>query len=1043
MGKNLREFLRRVLPWPGDDGQGFINAHAMMRNNDGSKPWTGTPTRDVDQFLQVVHTMLGWTNPPEIYMCMSRQAQTKLNKDGKVRAAKSQEHALALKSIYLDIDVKTPPKGYASITEVIVALHNFCQDTKIPKPTALVMSGGGVHAHWISDRALTPDEWQPYADGLKSAAISAGLRCDYGVTGDSARVLRVPGTFNYKQDPPRPVKLLGLNDKDYDFARDLAVLPTIAPALPRPANPTLAGRPAAAFASTPVESLAEGIGREQLPPLDPTPLVKECGWFKEALTTGGRDFSQGLWNLTTLAATFMEHGNGLAHGMARGHLEYSHGTTEALWERKVAERASHGLGWPSCRAIQAEGCGHCAACPHLAAHKSPLNLCRVPSPNRVGPMASGTPVAPYVAPSMAGTPLSPVTGLVPVTTSDLPDGFVVLNDIICKTVDVKIKGQPPSTEYWPVFHCSLYTPWACAGPDALNFTVSVDKGSFHDVSIPLSKMTTIELERELLNGRVKPVADSQKYMKGFIMSWLAKLHAAAAAQTSSPFGWHMDGNTCMGFSYGSVLYKADGTRGPVGRIDPLLKQMYIPAGDVQPWMDAFQMILDQKRPGLETIVAAALGSPLMRSSGEYVGLFSVWGDTGAGKSTAMRVALAVWGNPKLAKENEGATEKSVLNRLGQIKNLPYMWDEIKDDKAREKVHTLLFRSGGKDNSRLDSNIQQRKPGDWENIIGIASNKSFGDYVLRVNPDTAAGLVRLFEWHETKPVKGALGQRRSGDVGRMIRALDDNYGEIGKQWSMFLGTNYDLCHQHVVNNSHWFEDAVKNPDSDSQEERFWVALCAAIQSGAELANEHLGLNFDLTALRAFLVEKYMEQRKDAREDQAEGGSYDWTEGLLTAFIKAYHRCTLRTTKGSIAKRGLPPVTEILTPFPEKNFPVHIHWILDPGILLISHRELNTWLKTQQSEARTMKLGLRNHFGAKFAKGTLGAGTTYKEPNEPLVIIQVEKDSALWHYMMQTTPPEPAAARGAIDTAAVTSDTAGLFANKDAPGVAPGTIVTGMD
>jgi hypothetical protein len=72
-------------------------------------------------------------------------------------------------------------------------------------------------------RALTPDEWQPYANGLKQLVFKRELfGVDAGVTIDSARILRPPGTFNRKKDPPRPVELLELNDGDYDFATALA-----------------------------------------------------------------------------------------------------------------------------------------------------------------------------------------------------------------------------------------------------------------------------------------------------------------------------------------------------------------------------------------------------------------------------------------------------------------------------------------------------------------------------------------------------------------------------------------------------------------------------------------------------------------------------------------------------------------------------------------------------------------------------------------------------------------------------------------------------
>ena len=91
----------------------------------------------------------------------------------------------------------------------------------LPPPTALVCSGGGWHVYWITDKALTEAEWRPYAEGLWALAQKHGLRADAGVTTDSVRVLRIPGTFNMKAAEPRLVKLVALAPADYDFESSL------------------------------------------------------------------------------------------------------------------------------------------------------------------------------------------------------------------------------------------------------------------------------------------------------------------------------------------------------------------------------------------------------------------------------------------------------------------------------------------------------------------------------------------------------------------------------------------------------------------------------------------------------------------------------------------------------------------------------------------------------------------------------------------------------------------------------------------------------
>jgi hypothetical protein len=92
--------------------------------------------------------------------------------------------------------------------ESIQALRNFR-----PNPSIVVRSGHGQHAYWSL--------WPPAgADAIERAnrRIAHALEADSKAT-DAARVLRPPATFNYKTDPPRPVRIEHL---DYEAVYTLA-----------------------------------------------------------------------------------------------------------------------------------------------------------------------------------------------------------------------------------------------------------------------------------------------------------------------------------------------------------------------------------------------------------------------------------------------------------------------------------------------------------------------------------------------------------------------------------------------------------------------------------------------------------------------------------------------------------------------------------------------------------------------------------------------------------------------------------------------------
>jgi hypothetical protein len=100
-------------------------------------------------------------------------------------------------------------KKYATQDEALIALKTFIKDTNLPKPT-VINSGNGIHVYWILDQAIQTSDWRVLAEKFKLLCEQHKLHADTSVTADSARVLRIPETLNFK-DPtnPVPVKAIG------------------------------------------------------------------------------------------------------------------------------------------------------------------------------------------------------------------------------------------------------------------------------------------------------------------------------------------------------------------------------------------------------------------------------------------------------------------------------------------------------------------------------------------------------------------------------------------------------------------------------------------------------------------------------------------------------------------------------------------------------------------------------------------------------------------------------------------------------------------
>jgi hypothetical protein len=215
-------FLAKAVPWP-KNGEGYINITWSETKPGTDKPvWSGRACRTVDEAIGALTWITNQPGKREVYVCMSsqRMAREKVSRKGhKYRAPiRNQQNVIALKSLYLDIDFKGGEHGYDTPDDAINAIAGFLKASGLPKPSMIVKSGGGLHIYFTLSRPLSREEWQPIAQALAEAGRRHGLKADWQVTTDSARILRIPGTTNNKQEVARPVSLVDIKGFDLDPA---------------------------------------------------------------------------------------------------------------------------------------------------------------------------------------------------------------------------------------------------------------------------------------------------------------------------------------------------------------------------------------------------------------------------------------------------------------------------------------------------------------------------------------------------------------------------------------------------------------------------------------------------------------------------------------------------------------------------------------------------------------------------------------------------------------------------------------------------------
>ena len=137
----------------------------------------------------------------------------------------SKENVHYLSAFHAEIDYGTVGHEKSSIHQTYEEALDAIQSFK-PEPTIILHSGGGFHCYWVLSNPLkVSDVGVKVLESINKALIKK-LGGDPG-THDISRVLRVPGTFNFKvPDNPRPVSLIVNNHKKYslkDFEQFISV----------------------------------------------------------------------------------------------------------------------------------------------------------------------------------------------------------------------------------------------------------------------------------------------------------------------------------------------------------------------------------------------------------------------------------------------------------------------------------------------------------------------------------------------------------------------------------------------------------------------------------------------------------------------------------------------------------------------------------------------------------------------------------------------------------------------------------------------------
>ena len=720
------------------------------------------------------------------------------------------DNAAFLRAFFLDLDCGTG-KPYADQAEASVALSDFVRTIGLPTPY-IINSGGGLHAYWPLTEDVPAAVWFPHARAFKKLCADHNLHADPAVTADRARILRVPGTHNFKSIPPRPVQIAvaGTAVPLADFIKHLPPAPMDLSAAKQfgmdDTSRDLSGGefPACSFARI-VRRSIKGDGCNQI-----TTAVMEAATLPEP-----------LWRAALSVAIRCEDGPAAIHKISKAHPGYTASNTEA--------KAAETKGPYTCEWYRANNAAGCEGCQQTVS--SPIVLGRVVQQAPVEndqymiekPLDEESPAVTLAIPAYPYPYFRGINGGV-YRKERKPDGE-----------DIEVEIYPSDLYLTERFYD--YDEGGDGDGELVGINLHMRRDGVRRFYAPVTTLFTKDKMRDLLiKHGVVAYGKHLDAIMAYFASTIRKLQQQfSASRTRNQMGWTHD---MQGFVVGEIEYTAGGSKlAPPASGTRQLASSFRPTGTLETWKEIANFY---DRPGLEPHALTlffGFGSPLLK----LIGGNSVKGaqvhlkhnGSGSGKSTAQMVVNSIFGSPDELLMKKEDTYASKMHMLGMMNSIAFTVDEI----TNEKVEVLSdyaygFTSGrGKHRMEAQTNKLRSNSTTWCNITITSGNASVVDALQQLKSTADGELRRILEISVPK-YTGAT----KTEIDAVFGKLSDNYGVAGPIFIQFVVSNMDTVRDSCLKMQAQIDKALKLDQSD----RFYSCILACAFTGAMIA-KRLGLH----------------------------------------------------------------------------------------------------------------------------------------------------------------------------------------------------------
>ena len=737
-------------------------------------------------------------------------------------ASREADAATRMRSLYIDIDCG-PKKDYATQADALQALQTFCADVGMPRPT-VVDSGRGLHVYWPLEEAVDVAEWLPVSRALKRAAVVHSLRIDPTATSDAARVLRVPGTHNYKDDPAREVRILGKTAGRPTAFGDLAgLLAEYVPAPePRDLSAVLNPRGLSARDDPTMQRLVANRESVFKRIMQKSIAGRGCQQILNA-ASDQENTPEPVWRAALSIATHCSDRKKAIHAISNQHPQYDADETE--------DKAARIEGPYTCDTFAEFDPEVCAACPLRGKIKSPIVLGHQVVEAKEEDNAVVDPVAPVVhqIPKFPDPYIRGAAGGVYVRTTDeegdLVDELVYVNDLyFTRRVHDAVDGE------------------------SIVGRLHLPHDGVREVVVPLVSATSKEdLRKALAKSGVSTFGKGWDKIMAYTHSWLTHLQATTVSDESRrQFGWTDHKLDC--FVIGDKEITADGIGyNPPSPATAAYFHALEQKGTLEGWIKQAEFYNREGLEAFQYMVLLSMASPLMALTPCHAAIFDFYSDkSGYGKTTTQKFALTVYGDPEELIINAADTLNHRVGRLEILKNITAQFDEFTEFPAHMVAGMLMETTAGRQKGRMSSgsNAERHRGRPWHLTVTLSSNESAMSKVRSCKALPDAEAMRVLSYQIT-----AHNSAAKEETDEFARGVGDHRGFAGVEF-----VKYMLAHPQEV--KALLESVQRKIDKKTgmqQKHRFWSVQVSVVMTALLIARDIGLVKYDAQRMMNWVVQ----------------------------------------------------------------------------------------------------------------------------------------------------------------------------------------------